>query len=156
MTACFFRPPAQSSLAQSCTLLTYIRDMALLFPPTRMLGLTYFLVDPPTSLCALSCLPLLAHSIAALIVTSSLPHVSKQNSTCTACKVEYCSSIARVWQPKLEYRTHNAAHSVMDAILERYFSIVTCDTLMILEPYLTLRAVLGFAEPLVKLGTQQG
>ena len=29
----------------------------------------------------------------------------------------------------------------MDAILERYFSIVTCDMLTILEQYLTLQAV---------------
>ena len=36
---------------------------------------------------------------------------------------------------------HNAAHSVMSAIFERYFSIVTRDTLTILEPYLTVRAV---------------
>ena len=57
-------------------------------------------------------------------------------------QAEDCSSIARVWLPKLEYRTHNVAHCVMPAIFERYFTIVTRDTLTILEPYLTLRAVL--------------
>jgi len=56
-------------------------------------------------------------------------------------QAEYRSSIARVWMSKLGYRTHNVAHRVMPAIFERYFSIVTCDTLTILEPYLALRAV---------------
>jgi len=63
-------------------------------------------------------------------------------SVASISQAEYRSSIARVWRPKFDYRTHNAAHSVTHAIFEWYFSIVTRDTLTILEPYLTVRAVL--------------
>ena len=56
---------------------------------------------------------------------------------------EYRSSISQVSRLVLEYRTRSAGHSVMRAIFERYFGIVTRDTLTILEPNLTLHAVLG-------------